>query len=236
MNFKKRNNFLISGALMALFLIYTSAVMSIDRQPIGPRGSVVGFASINAAVHQVLGVNMTLYYITDWLSLAAIFIMLSFALLGLIQLIKRRHITLVDNSIILLGGFYIIVLFAYLFFEFLVVNYRPVLIDGYLEASYPSSTTMLILCVIPTAMLQIRRLLHNRLTGTAINYALAIFGAAMVIGRLVSGVHWLTDILGSVLLSSALVMLYVSLAESLPAQAAGMVTFKDTAASGYRFK
>ena len=36
------------------------------------------------------------------------------------------------------------------------------------------------------------------------------FSTLMVIGRLISGVHWVTDIIGSVLLSTGLYMLYWS--------------------------
>ena len=38
------------------------------------------------------------------------------------------------------------------------------------------------------------------------------FSAFMVIGRLISGVHWATDIIGSILLSAGLFMLYRSAA------------------------
>lgn len=37
------------------------------------------------------------------------------------------------------------------------VNYRPVLIEGRLEASYPSSTTLLVVSVMPTLMFQAYR-------------------------------------------------------------------------------
>jgi undecaprenyl-diphosphatase len=149
-----------------------------------------------------------LYTITDYLGLVPIFVALGFAVLGLIQLIRRKSLLRVDSSILVLGGFYVLVMGAYLFFEYYRVNYRPVLIDGILETSYPSSTTMLVLCVIPTAMMQFRRLIRNKTVKDAVNTVFAIFTVFMVIGRLVSGVHWLTDILGGVLLSAALVLLY----------------------------
>ncbi|MEG2013978.1 MAG: phosphatase PAP2 family protein, partial [Anaerovoracaceae bacterium] len=125
-------------------------------------------------------------------------------------LIKRRSLFKVDSSILALGGFYIIVFAAYLFFEYFIVNYRPVLINGFLEAAYPSSTTMLVMCVMPTAMMQFNRLIKNNKAKNFINTFCGIFTGLMVIGRLVSGVHWLTDILDGALLSTALVMLYFS--------------------------
>ena len=140
---KIQNNFIVAAGLLALFILYTVAIMFVDVQPIGPQGSSVGFAEVNQYFHTLFGVNMLLYSITDWLSIAVLFIMFGFAMVGLVQLIKRKSLFRVDSSILVLGGFYVLVFLAYLFFEFFVVNYRPVLIEGVLEASYPSSTTML---------------------------------------------------------------------------------------------
>lgn len=115
------------------------------------------------------------------------------------------------GMLLLLGGFYILVLGAYLLFEALAVNYRPILIDGYLEASYPSSTTLLALCVIPTGMLQLHARLQSRTLRRILLVLLGAITGFMVIGRLLSGVHWLTDIIGGVLLSAGLVLLYQGL-------------------------
>ncbi|OCN00373.1 phosphoesterase PA-phosphatase [Clostridium sp. W14A] len=207
-NSRSLGSFLPTFCLSVLFILYTMLIQHIDVKPIGPNGSTVGFASVNGWVHDLFGVNWTLYTITDWLGLVPIFVVLGFAVLGLTQLIRRKSLFRVDSSILVLGGFYVLVLGAYLFFELYRVNYRPVLIDGILETSYPSSTTMLVLCVMPTAMMQFRRLICNRTVKSTVNTVLVVFTAFMVIGRLVSGVHWLTDILGGVLLSAALVLLY----------------------------
>lgn len=107
------------------------------------------FAALNGAVRELTGVHMALYTVTDWLSLIPIFVAIGFAALGLWQLIRRKSVFKVDYNIIVLGGFYVLVMAVYLFFEAVVVNYRPVLIDGFLEASYSSSTTVLVMCVIP---------------------------------------------------------------------------------------
>ena len=127
---------------------------------------------------------------------------------GLVQLIRRKSLLKVDRDILILGGFYIVVLAAYLLFETVVINFRPVLIDGKLEASYPSSTTMLALCILPTAMMQLKTRIRGDAVRRAILGILAAFTFFMVVGRLISGVHWLTDIIGGVLLSVGLVMLY----------------------------
>jgi len=209
---KKRNqfNFATTFGLLILFILYTTALMQIDVKAIGPNGSSVGFATINESVRQFLGVHMLLYYITDWLSLSAILVALGFAGLGLAQLIRRKSLLRVDSSILILGGYYILVMSAYIFFEFNIVNYRPILIDNILEASYPSSTTMLVLCVMLTAMMQFHRAIQNKSVRTVINIIFAMFTALMVIGRMLSGVHWFTDILGGILLSASVIMLYYS--------------------------
>lgn len=209
---KKRNrrNLALTLGLLASFLLWTAAVSCIDVQAIGPNGSSVGFAGLNGAFHSLTGVHMALYTVTDWLGLVPVGIALGFAILGLVQLIRRKHILRVDHSILVLGGFYILVISAYLFFEAYAVNYRPVLINGNLEASYPSSTTILVLCVIPTAMMQLNTRLRNKPFRKLVLGVLAAFAVFMVTGRLISGVHWLTDIIGAVLLSAVLVMLYSS--------------------------
>lgn len=207
----KRNNkkyLCISVCTFAAFIFWTAAVTFVDVQPIGPLQSCVGFALVNSYVHNLIGVHMTLYTITDWLSLVPAVFIAGFGTLGLIQLIKRKNILNVDYSILALGEFYIAVMAAYILFEIFAVNYRPVLIDGVLEASYPSSTTLLVLCVMPTAAMQIKERLKNAVIKKYSVLAIYVFTAFMVMCRIVSGVHWITDIIGGVLLSIALVTMY----------------------------
>lgn len=130
--------------------------------------------------------------------------------MGLAQLIKRKNLFKVDSSILILGGFYIMVMSAYIFFEYVVINYRPVLIEGFLEASYPSSTTLLVMCVMPTAIMQLSGRIKNLLFRKIVISLIIAFIAFMVIGRLISGVHWVTDIIGGIILSMGLVMIYYS--------------------------
>ncbi len=211
MKTKNTKNFIISASLLTSFVLFTLMVKFIDVKPIGPKESLVGFATLNGWIHNLIGINMTLYNITDWVSILALFITFGFAMLGLFQLIKRRSLFQLDRSILVLGGFYLIVFIAYLFFEFFIIDYRPVLINGFLEASYPSSTTMLVMCIMPTAMMQFSRLITNNNARNKVNAFCGVFTGLMVIGRFFSGVHWLTDILGGVLLSAGLVMFYFTI-------------------------
>ena len=206
-----KKNFGIAAILLGAFVVWTAAVRLVDVQPIGPQGSAVGFATINGWVHSLAGVHMSLYTVTDWLGLVPIAFAIGFALLGLIQWVKRKHLRQVDYSIIVLGGFYLLVMAAYVLFEVVVINYRPVLINGCLEASYPSSTTMLVLCVMPTTLMQLNARIKSQTLKRWVGFGITAFILFMVIGRLLSGVHWFTDIIGGALLSAGLVMLYYSI-------------------------
>lgn len=207
---ESRRNFYLAISMLVAFLLWTVAVRFVDTQAIGPRGSTVGFATMNRFVHTLTGVHMSLYTITDWLGLVPLAFVMGFGILGLIQWIQRKHFLKVDYNILVLGGFYLVVMAVYVLFEMVTVNYRPVLINGYLETSYPSSTTMLVMCVMPTAIMQFHARIKNGIFKRCISSAMIAFIVFMVIGRLISGVHWVTDIIGGALVSAGLVLMYRS--------------------------
>ena len=204
----KRKSFYVGLGLLVLFIIWTVALRIVNVGSIGPQGSSVGFATLNKTVHNITGVHMSLYTITDWLGLVPICFIMGFGILGLCEWIKRKNLFKVDYGILTLGGFYIIVMAVYILFEMFVVNYRPILINGILEASYPSSTTMLVMCVMPTAIMQFNSRIKSNIVKKCVNILIIAFIAFMVIARLVSGVHWFSDIIGGALLSAGLVLLY----------------------------
>jgi undecaprenyl-diphosphatase len=206
-----KKDFQVGAGMLTGFVLWTMAVCCVDVQAIGPRGSNVGFAGINSFFHNLTGVHMFLYTLTDWLSLIPLAVVAGFGLLGLAQWIRRKQLWKVDRSILILGGFYLVVMAVYLFFEIFAVNYRPVLIDGRLEVSYPSSTTMLVMCVVPTAVMELRDRMKNIILKQWVTSVLVVFSVFMIVGRLISGVHWLTDIIGGILLSGGLVWLYLGI-------------------------
>ncbi len=195
-------------SILVAFVLWTIAIQIIDVKAIGPQYSPVGFAALNQLIHNLTGVNMFLYTITDWLGLVPLGFAMGFALLGFVQWIKRKRILKVDYSILVLGGFYVLVIAMYIFFEIFIVNYRPILINGILEASYPSSTTMLVMCIMPTAIMQFNNRIRSKTLKKLVSVSINVFILFMVIGRILSGVHWITDIIGGALLSCGLVLLY----------------------------
>ena len=196
--------------LILVFALWTFLVLHVDVQPVGQNGTNIGFASVNTRFHALTGVHMGLYTLTDWLGLVPIAVCLFFGAAGFMQMIRRKSLLRVDADILLLGVYYIAVILAYLVFEMVPVNYRPIPIDGVMEASYPSSTTLLVLSVMPTLAFQANRRAKSGAVRTAATVFAVLFSAFMAVGRLVSGVHWLTDILGAVWLSAGLYLLYRS--------------------------
>ena len=206
---KRGKKLLFAGSIFIVaFIIWTLLIQKIDVRPLGANGTNIGFATINCWFHKLTGVHMTLYTITDWLGPIPIFICMIFGVMGLIQLIQRRSVLKVDYDIIFLGIYYMIVIFGYLIFEMIPINYRPILIEGFLEASYPSSTTLLVMGVMPTLIEQVNRRSENMTVKRIVQVLVICFSAFMVLGRLIAGVHWLTDIVGSIMLSAGLFCFY----------------------------
>lgn len=194
-------------SMLAAFAVWTALICFVDIQAAGLDGTEIGLASLNTWFHRLTGVHMVLYTVTDWLGLVPILICFCFGVLGTVQLVARKSLYRVDADIMMLGVYYVLIIFLYLLFEMIPLNYRPVLIDGMLEPSYPSSTALLVLSVMPTLEFQ-----TGRRAGRTVRTIASVFSAAfslfMAAGRAVSGVHWLSDIIGSVLLSTGMFMLY----------------------------
>ena len=204
----EKKNLLIGSIFLAMFAVWTALIQSVDVQPLGQNGTSIGFATFNCWFHRLTNVNMIIYTITDWMGLVPVVICLIFAGIGLVQLIKRRSLFRVDADIMILGVYFVIVFLAYAIFEMIPINYRPILIEGIMEASYPSSTTLLVLSVMPVLIEQIQRRLSGIGVKRIITIAAIAFSVFMVTGRLISGVHWFTDIVGGVLLSAGLFTVY----------------------------
>ena len=207
---KNKGKFLILGISGALFALLIVLLRCVDVEPVGAAGTSVGLSHMNRFVFELTGVNMVWYNITDWLGLAAILAAFLFAVTGLVQLIKRRSILKVDKEILALGGLYILVIGIYVLFENVIVNYRPIIMPGCSnpEASFPSSHTMLVCVIMGSTIIIIGKYIKKKSLCMVIRGICAAVIAVTVVGRLISGVHWFTDILGGLLISTFLLALY----------------------------
>ena len=208
MKLSGRKLLILGIGLLIAFLLWTALILLVDVQPLGQNGTNIGFATFNCWFHNLTGVHMSIYTITDWLGFVPICVCMLFGCLGLVQLIQRKNLFKVDYDILILGVYYIVVIAGFLAFEVFPINYRPILIEGVMEASYPSSTTLLVLSVMPTLVFQVKRRVQNHIIKKVVSVLTTSFSACMVIGRLIAGVHWFTDIVGGILLSTGLFYMY----------------------------
>ena len=214
---KSKSNFLKAGCFGALAALLIVLIRFVDVATIGPKGTRIGLSHLNWAVHELFGVRMVWYDITDWLGFAALFVAFVFAMTGLVQLIRRWSFFKVDREILALGGLYALVIGLYLFFEKVVVNYRPIIMPGceHPEASFPSSHTMLVCVILGSAMMLMGKYVKNKGLCSALRAICALVIGITVVGRLIAGVHWFTDIVGGLLISASLLTLYAGVREKL---------------------
>ena len=206
---KKARNFFISTILSLLAIVFTILVKVVDVKSVGVNDTNIGFATLNQFVFKLVGVNMIWYHITDWLGIFSVFLAIEYVLIGGCQLIKRKSIFKVDKEIIMLAVFYVAVILIYALFENVIVNYRPILINGILEASYPSSHTLMITCIYGSSIILNKKLFNVKIT-KIINVLSSSIIVITVVGRLMSGVHWFTDIVGGIFISIALLWIFYS--------------------------
>ena len=200
-----------------LFVIFSLWIRLFDVQPVGPEGSSIGFAALNVAVHEFFGMHMFWYKLTQALGLFAIAVAGVFAVTGLVQLIQRKSLLKVDKKILMLGVIYILVILLYTLFEKVPFNYRPVVLDPAegLEPSYPSTHTMLILTIIGTAVAVFGDYIKNAKLVLLLKIVCLVIMSLTIVGRLVCGVHWFTDIAGGVIISLFFINLYRDLTKEV---------------------
>lgn len=203
---KKRNVF-ISVTLFIIMTLFTALVCFYDVKPLGINKTDIGFSSLNTYIFNELGTNYLWYKLSEVLGIVALILVFIYGVIGTIDLIKKKNIFKVDKKIILLGIFYIIVFGLYIIFDKVIINYRPILVEGVLESSYPSSHTLLSIFVFGSSLL-INKYLFPVKKIKIVNCILFAMMILTVIGRLLSGMHWFTDIVGGILIASFLLYVF----------------------------
>lgn len=201
---------IIVVGLFLVTIIYTILVKYVDVATIGPKMSKVGFATTNGFVRDVVGSNNFWYSVTKYLGIIPFLIVAFYGIQGLLQLIKYKKISKVDKRLFFLAGLYVILGITYIFFEKVIINYRPILMDGELEASYPSSHTMLAVTICLSSLLTCKYYVKNKSMLKSFQISTIILMFLLVGGRILAGVHWISDIIGGILVSLTLVSIYYS--------------------------
>lgn len=198
------------GVLSGVFLLWIVLLKTVNVAPAGDSKTPVGFSALNQAFFDAFHGHNGLYSITEVLGIAAILVALIFAGIGGLQLIKRRSLLKVDREILALGGLYAVLGALYVLFEVVIVNCRPVIMPDATEAeaSFPSSHTMLICVIMGSTMMLLGKFIANEGLRKVLQIICAAAIAVTVLGRLFCGVHWLTDIIGGVIISAALLFLF----------------------------
>lgn len=209
----KHGNLILMLVLLVISIAFTIIVCTVDRQAIGPDGTVVGLATINGSFAEAAGLNLTWDKISDVAMIIAILTAVSFMIVGFIQLVKRKSLKKVDSVIWILAAMYVIVVALYVLFDkVVVINLRPVLLPDELEleSSFPSTHVLVICTIMATASSAWNKLCGEK-HATLVNILRLISILTMAIavaGRLISGVHWFTDIAGAALYSCFLISVY----------------------------
>ena len=211
MNKRRIISIVLAIACFAGFIAFTYAVKNYDVQPIGPLNSEIGFAAFNKSCYDAAGQNELMYELTQVIGYIAILICIGFGVIGAVQLFKGRSLKKVDPDIICMGILYILCIGVYVLFEFVQVNYRPVLEDGALAPSYPSSHTILGICVFASLIIEISRRITNRSKALIEELACLCMIFIAIVGRVLSGMHWATDIIGGIILSLCLIFIFLAI-------------------------
>ena len=205
----KKKNVSISIVLTIISIIYTFLVKTVDVGQIGPCASSVGFSKINKLFINFIGSNMTIYKLTEILGLMTFIIVGIYGIIGLIELVKRESLFKVDKEIISLGVLYVLMLMVYVFFEKFIINYRPILLDGELEASYPSSHTLLSICICVSSLIVSKKYVPKKYLNIT-TFVTVLLLTMVLLGRTISGVHWISDIVGGIIISITLLSYFIT--------------------------
>ena len=210
-----KKKYILPAVSLILFIMLIVIIKTVDTAKAGVGDTEIGLYHLNIAASKFIGTNMAWYKITEVLGILSILSGAIFGAVGLFQMIKRKSLIKVDKEILSLGGLYILLGIVYGFFEKVIINYRPLIMEGETapEASFPSSHTVLAVVIMGSIFLILDKYIKNKTVANVLKSLCVAVSVITVIGRLLSGVHWLTDILGGILISICLLSLFKAIKE-----------------------
>lgn len=203
-------NFSITAALFVVFAVFTIIAKFVDTSLVLTTNTKIGLSSINKPIFDSIKISDAWGTVSTVLFLVAALVALALIVIGVREFIKTKQLSKVNHKILFLIGLYMLTVFFYFLFEILIVNYRPLLDEGLAKASYPSSHTLLVCVVCLSACFIVPDYIKNKPLKITCISLLILISLLTPITRMLAGMHWFSDIIGSLLLSAALVMCYYS--------------------------
>lgn len=203
-------NFSITAALFVVFAVFTIIAKFVDTGLVLTTNTKIGLSSINKPIFDSIKISDAWGTVSTVLFLVAALVALALIVIGVREFIKTKQLSKVNHKILFLIGLYMLTVFFYFLFEILIVNYRPLLDEGLAKASYPSSHTLLVCVVCLSACFVVPDYIKNKPLKITIISLLILISLLTPVTRMLAGMHWFSDIIGSLLLSAALVMCYYS--------------------------
>lgn len=201
---------IIGGVLLFLFILLLILLMTVDRA--NNIYKQIGLFSFNK-LFLVDYSNEAWDEFSDVILYISLLFILGLAIYGFYQLSKKRSLFKVDKDIIFIGCGLAILAFVWLVFDKLIdVNYRPIAISGTAQTSFPSTHTMIAAFVLLAAT---RAILKRN--GNEIKYQLLAYSGSSILillcslGRILSKMHWATDVLGGLFIGVGLFFILVGL-------------------------
>ena len=211
---KKIINFIPALSLTFVFIVWTILVKTIDMNYILNVG-YIGFSHFNFQINDyVLDFGKTDLFnkLTDVGLYLTFLFDLGFAILGIVQWIRRKSIKKVDPIIFILLVTYITVVVEYFIFEIVKINYSPLSTPEDLHASYPSTHVLLFISFLMTGVIALFNYVkaNNFIKYISISFGV-LLSIAYAVMRLLSGRHYFTDIVASLFLSASIIALFIGL-------------------------
>ena len=215
MNIRKQVFFWLSVSFFALFVLWTILVKVVDGETIY-NGTKLGFYHLNYK----FGDLVTEFGKYEFMrTVSDILLYVSFGYVGIlvtvaiIQLIKYKSLKKINPIFFFLAGAYVLVVILFGFFELVHVNYSPDSIVGSLKASYPSTHVFVGGCFYLLSSYALLKFLwvKDNLYKTLIHLSTVILTCLLVLTRLLAVKHWLTDIIGAVILMLAVYFLFIGM-------------------------
>lgn len=201
---------ILAATMLVAFSVWTVLIKTVDVRAVGADGVVVGLAGLNDWWWGLCGTKAVAKLLSDLVGYLVLVLLVGLAVWQVVVAIRGRSLRLARHWWVL-DGVIVALLVCYLVFELVVVNGRPLLVDGALKASYPSTHTLLFAVVLPLVAATVWREINNRPLRFTVAAVCGVLLVAGVILRAIAGVHWLSDIIGGLFLAATLVFTYLAL-------------------------